>query len=90
MWDSTVVPELSAKPVIDMVLAVADSRDESSYVKPLEEQGHTLRNRQPERCEHRTLNSPGEEGKLNVFSTWCEEIEGMLLFRDWLRTNADD
>jgi len=31
---STSVPGLSAKPIIDMVLAVADSSDESSYVKP--------------------------------------------------------
>jgi GrpB-like predicted nucleotidyltransferase (UPF0157 family) len=34
---STSVPGLSAKPIIDMVLAVADSTDESSYVKSLEE-----------------------------------------------------
>jgi GrpB-like predicted nucleotidyltransferase (UPF0157 family) len=33
---STSVPGLSAKPIIDMVLAVADSSDEASYVKPLE------------------------------------------------------
>jgi GrpB-like predicted nucleotidyltransferase (UPF0157 family) len=32
---STSVPGLPAKPIIDMVLAVADSSDESSYVKPL-------------------------------------------------------
>ena len=33
---STSVPGLLAKPVIDMVLAVADSADESSYVPALE------------------------------------------------------
>ena len=36
---STSVPGLPAKPIIDMVLAVADSSDESSYVKPLKEKG---------------------------------------------------
>lgn len=87
---STAVPGLSAKPIIDMVLAVGDSSDEPSYVKPLEEMGYTLRIREPEWYEHRMLNPPGEEGNLHVFSAGCEEIENMLLFRDWLRTSTDD
>ena len=45
---STSVPGLSAKPIIDIVLAVADSSDESSYVKPLEGKGYTLRGREPD------------------------------------------
>ena len=87
---STSVPGLSAKPIIDMVLAVADSSDESSYVKPLEEKGYTLRIREPDWYEHRLLKPPEVEGNLHVFSAGCEEIERMLLFRDWLRTHADD
>ena len=87
---STSVPGLSAKPIIDMVLAVADSSDESSYVKPLEEKGYTLRIREPDWYEHRLLKPPEEEGNLHVFSAGCEEIKRMLLFRDWLRINADD
>lgn len=87
---STSVPGLSAKPIIDMVLAVADSSDESSYVKPLEEKGYTLRIREPDWYEHRLLKPPEVEGNLHVFSAGCEEIERMLLFRDWLRIHADD
>ena len=87
---STSVPGLSAKPIIDMVLAVADSSDESSYVKPLEEKGYTLRIREPDWYEHRLLKSPEVAGNLHVFSVGCEEIERMLLFRDWLRIHADD
>jgi GrpB-like predicted nucleotidyltransferase (UPF0157 family) len=87
---STSVPGLSAKPIIDMVLAVADSRDESSYVPPLEEKGYTLRIREPDWYEHRLLKAPDVRGNLHVFSDGCEEIERMLLFRDWLRTHADD
>ena len=37
---STSVPGLSSKPIIDMVLAVADSSDESGYVSQLI--GHKL------------------------------------------------
>jgi GrpB-like predicted nucleotidyltransferase (UPF0157 family) len=87
---STSVPGLSAKPIIDMVLAVADSSDELSYVKPLEEKGYTLRIREPDWYEHRLLKPPDVQGKLHVFSAGCEEIEQMLLFRDWLRSHSDD
>ena len=87
---STSVPGLSAKPIIDMVLAVADSSDEASYVKPLEEKGYRLRIREPDWYEHRLLKPPDARGNLHVFSAGCEEIERMLLFRDWLRDHADD
>ena len=87
---STAVPGLSAKPIIDMVLAVEDSSDESSYVKPLEKKGYTLRNREPDWHEHRLLKPPDVKGKLHVFSAGCEEIGQMLLFRDRLRNNTDD
>lgn len=87
---STAVPGLSAKPIIDMVLAVADSSEETSYVKPLEEKGYTLRVREPDWYEHRLLKPPDVKGNLHVFSDGCEEIEQMLLFRDWLRNHADD
>jgi GrpB-like predicted nucleotidyltransferase (UPF0157 family) len=87
---STSVPGLSAKPIIDMVLAVADSSDESAYVEALEEKGFVLRIREPDWYEHRLLKSPEIQGNLHVFSEGCEEIEQMLLFRDWLRNHADD
>jgi len=87
---STSVPGLSAKPIIDMVLAVKDSRDEPSYVKPLEEKGYILRIREPDWYEHRLLKPPDVPGNLHVFSEGCEQIEQMLLFRDWLRNHASD
>jgi len=55
---STSVPGLSAKPIIDMVLAAPDSSDELSYVKPLEEKGYTLWGREPDWYEHRLLKAP--------------------------------
>jgi GrpB-like predicted nucleotidyltransferase (UPF0157 family) len=87
---STAVPGLSAKPIIDMVLAVADSSDESSYVKPLEGKGYRLRIREPDWYEHRLLKPPDARGNLHVFSEGCAEIKQMLLFRDWLRNHAAD
>ena len=59
---STSVPGLSAKPIIDMVLAIVDSTDESSYVRPLEAKGFTLRIREPDWYEHRLLKSTEIQG----------------------------
>ncbi len=87
---STSVPGLSAKPIIDMVLAVADSSDEEAYVKPLEAIGCTLRIREPDWYQHRLLSPSEIKGNLHVFSAECEEIQRMLMFRDWLRTHPDD
>jgi GrpB-like predicted nucleotidyltransferase (UPF0157 family) len=87
---STSVPGLAAKPIIDMVLAVADSADEPSYIPRLERQGFVLRIREPDWFEHRLLKAPEIEGNLHIFSEGCEEIERMLTFRDWLRANDAD
>jgi GrpB-like predicted nucleotidyltransferase (UPF0157 family) len=49
---STAVPGLVAKPIIDMLLVVADSADEPAYVPPLEAVGYVLRIREPDWHEH--------------------------------------
>jgi len=87
---STSVPGLCAKPIIDMVLAVADSSAESSYVPALEARGFTLRIREPDWYEHRLLKGTDIDANLHVFSAGCVEIDRMLEFRDWLRVNEGD
>ena len=87
---STAVPGLSAKPVIDMVLAVADTADESAYVPPLAVQGFALRIREPAWFAHRLFRSADIDSNLHVFSLGCEEIDRMMMFRDWLRTHEED
>jgi len=87
---STSVPGLSAKPIIDIVLAVADSSDEASYVERLEQKGFKLRIREPDWYEHRMFKFSDPNANLHVFSEGCEEIDRMLLFRDWLRNHAGD
>ena len=87
---STSVPGLPAKPIIDIVLAVRDSSDESTYVPQLEEAGFTLRIREPEWYEHRVLKHVDPDVNLHVFSEVCREIEKMLLFRDWVRAHPED
>jgi GrpB-like predicted nucleotidyltransferase (UPF0157 family) len=87
---STSVPGLSAKPIIDIVLAVADSSDEAAYVERLEQKGFKLRIREPDWYEHRMFKFSDPKANLHVFSARCEEIDRMLLFRDWLRDHAGD
>jgi GrpB-like predicted nucleotidyltransferase (UPF0157 family) len=87
---STSVPGLAAKPVIDMILVVADSADEDAYVPGLEAAGYVLRIREAGWFEHRMFNGLKTELNLHVFSHGCPEIERVLLFRDWLRNNAAD
>ncbi len=87
---STSVPGLVAKPILDILLVVADSADESSYIPDLEQTGYVLRMREPEWFQHRVLKGVEPAVNLHVFSPGCPETERMLLMRDWLRTHDDD
>ena len=87
---STSVPGLAAKPVIDLVLAVADPADEVSYVDALTARGYTLRVREPDWHEHRMLRLDEPRVNLHVFALGSVEIDRMLAFRDHLRADPDD
>jgi len=87
---STSVPGLPAKPLIDIVLEVPDSTDEVSYVPDLEAAGYVLRIREPDWFEHRLFKGPDTNVSVHTFSAGCDEVDRMLLFRDWLRENAAD
>src|SRR5580704_204076 len=87
---STSVPGLPAKPIIDMLLVVADSSAEDDYVAPIERAGYVLRIREPDWYEHRLLKGPNANINLHVFSAGCVEIERMLRFRNHLRTDESD
>jgi GrpB-like predicted nucleotidyltransferase (UPF0157 family) len=87
---STSVPGLDAKPIVDVLLVVASSADEPSYVPALEAAGYVLRVREPNWHEHRVFKGPAIALNLHVFSKGSSEVQRMLLFRDWLRENAAD
>jgi len=87
---STSVPGLSAKPIVDIVLAVDDSADEAAYVPPMEAAGYVLRIREPDWFEHRLLKGPDTDINLHVFGADSPEIGRMLAFRDRLRADDDE
>lgn len=87
---STSVPGLAAKPIVDVVLAVADSADEPSYVPALEAAGYVLRIREPEWFEHRMFKGPDTDVNLHVFTAGEPEVARMVAFRDRLRVSEAD
>ncbi|MGZ4298599.1 MAG: GrpB family protein [Solirubrobacteraceae bacterium] len=87
---STAVPDLPAKPIIDIVLEVPDAADEDAYVPELATLGYVLRIREPVWFEHRLLRGHRPRVNLHVFGAGCPETDRMVRFRDWLRANPAD
>jgi GrpB-like predicted nucleotidyltransferase (UPF0157 family) len=87
---STSVPRLAAKPIIDILLAVADSADEPAYVPAMESARYVLHIREPDWHQHRLFKGPDTDINLHVYSFGCPELDKMLMFRDWLRSNDAD
>lgn len=87
---SSSVPGLIAKPIIDILLVVADSADEPSYVPALEKAGYVLRVREPEWHQHRMFKGPDINLNLHVFTVGSEEIDRVLMLRDRLRNNPSE
>ncbi|MDJ0315816.1 GrpB family protein [Arthrobacter antibioticus] len=87
---STSVPDLPAKPIIDIDLIVADPNDEAAYVPALERAGFELRVREPWWFGHRVLRYSEPACHLHVFGYDSPEVIKHRIFRDWLRANIDD
>jgi GrpB-like predicted nucleotidyltransferase (UPF0157 family) len=84
---STSVPGLAAKPIVDVLLTVADSADEPAYLPALVAAGYSVRLREPDWFEHRMLKGPDTDINLHVFGDACPEVVRMLRFRDRLRAS---
>ncbi len=87
---STSVPGLAAKPIVDILLVVEDSGDESSYLSALEAAGYVLRVREPDFDEHRMFRTPEKDVHVHVFSAGSPEIDRYLLLRGRLREDRGD
>ena len=84
---STSVPHLAAKPIIDVLVVVADVDDESSYVAALEDAGFVLRVRE---AGHRMFRTPDRDVHIHVYSSGDQAIRDYLDLRDWLRVDEAD
>ena len=84
---STSVPGLAAKPIVDVLLTVADVGDEAAYVPALESAGFPLRVREPV---HRMVRTPAWDVHVHVYEPDRPEVRDYIDLRDWLRVNAED
>ncbi|QWT25144.1 GrpB family protein [Subtercola sp. PAMC28395] len=84
---STSVPGLAAKPIIDIVVTVADITAEERYLDPLLAAGYVLRVREPA---HRLVRTPARDVHVHLLERGDPAVDEYLLLRDHLRSNADD
>ena len=87
---STAVPDLPAKPVIDIDVIVANPEDESGYVPALEKLGYTLTIRERSWYQHRMLRLDTPRVNVHIFGPDCPEHMRHILFREWLRAHPED
>jgi GrpB-like predicted nucleotidyltransferase (UPF0157 family)/predicted N-acetyltransferase YhbS len=84
---STAVPGLAAKPIIDVLVTVADPDDESAFAPELERAGYALRVREPD---HRMFRTPERDVHVHIWSERSTGLARHLAFRDRLRASPED
>jgi GrpB-like predicted nucleotidyltransferase (UPF0157 family) len=84
---STAVPGLAAKPIIDVLLTVAEVQDEQGYVPSLAEAGLQLRVREPG---HRMLRTPQRTAHVHVYEPDAPAVQAYRDLRDRLRSDRRD
>ena len=87
---STSIPGMPAKPIIDIVLCVADSADEDAYVPALTAQGYRLHLREPDWEQHRVMKGEWPLVNLHVFTVGSRELTRMVAFRDRCRSHPEE
>jgi GrpB-like predicted nucleotidyltransferase (UPF0157 family) len=87
---STSIPGMCAKPIIDILLALANSADGAAYVPALTAKGYRLHLREPGWYEHRVMKGDEPSVNLHVFSAGCPEVVRMVGFRDRCRAHPEE
>jgi GrpB-like predicted nucleotidyltransferase (UPF0157 family)/predicted ester cyclase len=83
---STSIRGLAAKPIIDILVVVADVDDDTSFAPALVAAGYELRVREPD---HRMFRTPERDVHIHVYAEGSQEIVDYLDLRDWLRGDAE-
>lgn len=87
---STSVPDLPAKPIIDIDVTVLDPDDEDAYIPGLVALGMVHTVREPWWHGHRALRGTDPKCNVHVFLPGSPELVRHQLFRDWLRDHEGD
>jgi GrpB-like predicted nucleotidyltransferase (UPF0157 family) len=87
---STSVPQLAAKPVIDIQISVADFEPLDAYRVPLERLGYMFRADNPELTKRYFRESPGQRrSHIHVRRAGSFSEQLALLFRDFVRVHPE-
>lgn len=84
---STSVPGLAAKPIVDVLVTVADPEDESVTMPALTAAGYELRVREPG---HRMFRTPERDVHVHIWRDTDPEVARYLSFRSRLRGSPED
>lgn len=84
---STSVPGLAAKPIIDVLVLVADVTAEEDYLPPLLDAGYLLRVREPG---HRMVRTPGLDVHVHINGAGDDRARDRVRMRDRLRSSDAD
>src|ERR687888_1129050 len=87
---STAIPQLAAKPVIDVQISVTDFEPLDAYRGPLEHLGYVFRADNPDRTKRYFREPPGQRRThIHVRRAGSFSEQVALLFRDFMRVRAD-
>ncbi|MFD1505031.1 GrpB family protein [Georgenia yuyongxinii] len=84
---STSVPGLAAKPIIDILVTVADITAEEDYLEPLLASGYEMRVREPG---HRMVRTEQRDVHVHILELEDPAAGDYLLLRDHLRIDQAD
>ena len=88
---STSIPDLAAKPIIDIQISVASLEPTAPFREPLEALGYVFRSDNAERTKRYFREAPGtrrEHVHVRKAGSWSEQFA--LLFRDYMRMHPDE
>jgi GrpB-like predicted nucleotidyltransferase (UPF0157 family) len=89
---STAVPDLPAKPIIDIQVSVRDIEDREAFVRPLERLGYLFAP-DPDCPEYHFFGKPRERPRryhVHVCAAGSNEEMRHLVVRDFLRSHSDE
>jgi GrpB-like predicted nucleotidyltransferase (UPF0157 family) len=84
---STSVPGLAAKPIVDILVTVAEVDESTELTGTMEQAGYELRVHEPG---HLMFRTSGRDVQVHVLSDGDPEVQRMLRFRDRLRASVHD
>lgn len=87
---STAVPELSSKPIIDIVISLRSIKEANQWIKPLETLGYVFWNENPDKTHLRFFKGMPPFGMkrthhVHIVEATSDTVEHRILFRDILR-----